>query len=513
MSDESQWAGLKNSELLSGLSQLVRRGNELTAELLGYLAEVGQRMLYAELGFPSLHAYCVRELRMSEGAAGRRVTAARVCSRFPHAFDLVARGELHLSALCAVGPQLNRQNADDLLTACAGKTRRQVEELLAARFPKPDVQQQVRRLPARELEPLSEARFGVHFTADAELKELLERARDLARYRLPSGDLAALITLALAAFVQAEEKRRFGTGARAHLVTKATPPGGVVRALATPPDGVMAAMGSVSGGVIASKSTPPGGVRAAQPSPPGGVRAANASPTGPVRATKSIPSGPVRATKPSPSGGVRAANASPAGPVRATKPSQSGPVRATKSTPSGPVRATKPSQSGPVTAANGTPPGGVRAAKASSQLTGLRSERSRHIALAARREVYARDRGQCTFISNEGTRCEARGWLEFDHVRPWASRGGSEAGNLRLRCRAHNLLHARQCFGAMHVAARMARAAGGSMKTRTQVQVPPLDPAVSPPGPAKRTARFGARWGGGKCVRLGFDKADARTAK
>ena len=36
------------------------------------------------------------------------------------------------------------------------------------------------RRRARELEPLSAERFGVHFTADAELRELIERARALA---------------------------------------------------------------------------------------------------------------------------------------------------------------------------------------------------------------------------------------------------------------------------------------------------------------------------------------------
>ncbi|HET7540027.1 MAG TPA: hypothetical protein VFK05_09145 [Polyangiaceae bacterium] len=48
---------------------------------------------------------------------------------------------------------------------------------------------------ARELEPLSAARFGVHFTADAELRELIERARALASHRIPNGDLATLMKL------------------------------------------------------------------------------------------------------------------------------------------------------------------------------------------------------------------------------------------------------------------------------------------------------------------------------
>jgi len=49
----------------------------------------------------------------------------------------------------------------------------------------------------------------VHFTADAELRDLIERARALASHRLPNGGLANLMKLMAASFVQQEEKRRF----------------------------------------------------------------------------------------------------------------------------------------------------------------------------------------------------------------------------------------------------------------------------------------------------------------
>ena len=62
--------------------------------------------------------------------------------------------------------------------------------------------------------PLSSDRFGVHFTADAELRDLIERARALARHRLTNGDLASLMKLMVASFVRHEERRRFGVGAR-----------------------------------------------------------------------------------------------------------------------------------------------------------------------------------------------------------------------------------------------------------------------------------------------------------
>src|SRR3954471_6398382 len=149
MSNQYRLVGLGNSELLAGLSALVRQSSVLTGRLLAHLVELEERKLHLELGFSSLFAYCVEALGMSEGAAGRRVTAARVCRRFPELFEHVARGELHLCALCALAPHLSSENSAELFAACQGRTRRQVEELLAARFPRPDVREQIRRLPAR----------------------------------------------------------------------------------------------------------------------------------------------------------------------------------------------------------------------------------------------------------------------------------------------------------------------------------------------------------------------------
>src|SRR6187551_3458699 len=391
MNNQYRLAGLGNSELLAGLSELARQSNALIAQLLAHLGELEERMLHLELGFSSLFAYCVDSLGMSEGSAGRRVTAARVCRRFSEVFERVARGELHLCALCALAPHLNSENAIELFEACRGKTRRQVEELLAARFPRADVREQIRRLPvraqvaaghtdanlplsrassaspsrlvprevpeiapnrllvppvpvvsdarrrARELEPLSAQRFGVHFTADAELRELIDRARALASHRLQNGDLAGLVKLMAACFVRQEEKRRLGVGARPRRAK---------------------------------------------------MEAESAHPTG-----------------------------------------------------------------------QSAPPGGV-------------GTRGRYVPVTVRRETHARDSGQCAFVSADGRRCTARAFLEFDHQKPFARQGASDVANIRLLCRAHNSLHARTCFGTLHVVAKIAaekRGLGTAIGARSQI--------------------------------------------
>jgi len=52
MSNRFRLVGVENTELLAGLSQLVRRGNELTAEVLAHLAELEERMLHLHLASP-----------------------------------------------------------------------------------------------------------------------------------------------------------------------------------------------------------------------------------------------------------------------------------------------------------------------------------------------------------------------------------------------------------------------------------------------------------------------------
>ena len=71
---------------------------------------------------------------------------------------------------------------------------------------------------------------------------------------------------------------------------------------------------------------------------------------------------------------------------------------------------------------------------------------SRHVPAAVKREVWARDGGQCAFVGAQG-RCSERGFLEFHHVMPFAAGGHACANNIQLRCRSHNVHEAEQYFG------------------------------------------------------------------
>jgi hypothetical protein len=65
-----------------------------------------------------------------------------------------------------------------------------------------------------------------------------------------------------------------------------------------------------------------------------------------------------------------------------------------------------------------------------------------------RRAVWERDRGQCTFVGDNGHRCTARRVLEFDHIEPVARGGRASVEGIRLRCRVHNQYEAERVYGA-----------------------------------------------------------------
>jgi hypothetical protein len=72
---------------------------------------------------------------------------------------------------------------------------------------------------------------------------------------------------------------------------------------------------------------------------------------------------------------------------------------------------------------------------------------TRHVPAAISREVYVRDGGQCTFVSEDGRRCEERCGLELEHIEGFARTGRHTVEGLTLHCRTHNQLAADRLYG------------------------------------------------------------------
>jgi hypothetical protein len=289
---------LSDEALLGELGRVSRAHKLVTAELVAHIAEVDARKLYLVKASPSMFAYCVERLGFSEDEACRRIDAARVGRKWPVILGRIAAGEISLTVLSKLKPFLNDENVLELVNEVAGKSVRETERILAARFPKPDTADSIRKLPGpksskpgpgsaeagavrdRErkkekddvseaheasgtvrgadvlgaatttsvasavegtnaadvtsvktgadvtrpaerrvdrgrVQPLSEERIQVKFTATRALEEKLELARDLMSHSNPRGDLATVIEAALDLLIAERLKKKLGETKRA----------------------------------------------------------------------------------------------------------------------------------------------------------------------------------------------------------------------------------------------------------------------------------------------------------
>jgi len=236
---------------------MLASGSHTEARIIAHLAAVEERRLHLEAGSSSLFDYCCQRLRLSESEAFHRITAARLARRFPAIFGLIEQRSVHLTAVCLLRDYLTPENHRELLEEASGKTKLQVQELLARRFPRPEVASTIRKLPpprapvpppapalalprsapspeagaaddsrreppppaqtasaaqlARKavVEPLSAARYRIQLNASAQLKEKLEHALELTSHANPSGDLAVMIERAVDLLVERVEEQRF----------------------------------------------------------------------------------------------------------------------------------------------------------------------------------------------------------------------------------------------------------------------------------------------------------------
>ena len=124
--------------LLHGLHTLVVHDRATTADMLAHIAEIDHRRLYAPAGYPSMRAYCIGELHLSEDSAAKRIQAARKAREFPVIFDALADGRLHLSGVTLLAPHLTAATVDELAAAATHQTKSEIELLLAERFPRND---------------------------------------------------------------------------------------------------------------------------------------------------------------------------------------------------------------------------------------------------------------------------------------------------------------------------------------------------------------------------------------
>lgn len=251
---------LTDEELEGRLKSLAGRERDATAQLVAHLAELDTRDLHLRAGYGSLFAYCRDALHLSEHEAYNRIEAARAARRFPLVLVLLASGAVNLTSVRLLAPHLTLENHRLVLDSARGKSRPEVEALVARLSPRPDAEASLRRLPAPRLPAtgaraplpdgpappavcataapgppgggvpvsvetvrisglprhppppvaaLSPDRYRLQVTIGGETLEKLRLARDLLRHANPSGDDAVLLDRALTALLVELTRTKF----------------------------------------------------------------------------------------------------------------------------------------------------------------------------------------------------------------------------------------------------------------------------------------------------------------
>ena len=270
---------ISHDTLLQDLRTLDERDRKATALLLSRVAEVQKRRLFLREGYPSMHAYCIHGLHWCEGTASRRIYGGRTARRFPILFDAIADGRLHLTGVLMLAKHMTSGNVAELVAAATHKSKAEIQQLIAERFPQPDLHEMLQALapqpiarggdqhspenagaavpttcppaagpgrqhspenaawltPRPQVTPLAPQRFGLQVTLDQETHDLLRRAQALTSHQVPAGEILPVLKGALRSYVEQLERQKYAATTRAGKVrpcsSKRTIPAAVKRAV------------------------------------------------------------------------------------------------------------------------------------------------------------------------------------------------------------------------------------------------------------------------------------------
>jgi hypothetical protein len=406
-------ANLSDDALLHDLHAIVGSHRRVTSDLIQHLGEVDARRLHVEKGFSSLFSYCVDLLHFSEDEACRRIEAARLARRFPGIYALLQTGAVSLTVLGLLKPHLTDANHRELLDGVSGRNVRQAKEWIAARFPEPDVpwtiRKQAARGPARVIAPV-----------------------------LAAASVSATVSACSTASVS---------------------PTALVSPASASPASVSPAWASSAWASSAWASS---------------ASASSASPTASAPPAECVPSHAEGIHRVAPPAAARA-RIDPLSQDRFL-------VKFTAS------RAMKENlELARDLMLHANPKGDLavvleravdllvaelqkkRQGRTSRPERKPRPAKDTEVTRAARREVVVRDGWRCSFVADDGRRCDARGFLEFDHETPKGRGGNSDAKNLSGSLPASQSLG---CGTRLRQGARLARDCSVAQQDRTDGRTP-----------------------------------------
>ena len=223
---------LTDAKLKASLAGAVTREREELIVVLVHIGEFDARDLARKFAYANLFEYCVRALRYSRSAAGRRIQAARAGLKFQLVLEMLARGELFLVAAAMLHEHLTQENHIELLASAKDKDAEQVAAIIASLAPGRRKRETVRivsapvsacpslpavphgenlvltaEAPAPAPPPSQEIR-RLSFDISADTYELVRRSKEVLRHRFPKGELDDILRLALSRLLDEEDRDR-----------------------------------------------------------------------------------------------------------------------------------------------------------------------------------------------------------------------------------------------------------------------------------------------------------------
>ena len=171
---------LRIHELFQRTKETVTRERQISLEVVLLIGLLETQNAAVNLGLGK-RENLARSLGLTENSYWKRAQAGRVLVSFPEFIGLVKKGLTHISHIAVLAPKITKDNAEIFVRELAGKTERQVRELVGS----------INKDGSRSnIEPLFDIRL--QFTK-AQL-EALNRAREVlsATGRVPSEEEAIL---------------------------------------------------------------------------------------------------------------------------------------------------------------------------------------------------------------------------------------------------------------------------------------------------------------------------------
>lgn len=233
-----------DDDLRKELAFLIERERRNLAAVLAAMGEYSYRRLYRDEGYYAMFEYCLRALKFDENSAYRHITAARVVRQYPEALPLIASGDLALTSILVLSPVLTGENRKQMFKEAKGKSRRELETMVAGLSPLPPRMDYVQRLPTptaswvpldaketstgaphegsapsevaiapgpREWQavmPVSLDRIRIGFDAAVGLMALIDRARQVLRHKHPEGRLEDVLREALEVLLERKDPQK-----------------------------------------------------------------------------------------------------------------------------------------------------------------------------------------------------------------------------------------------------------------------------------------------------------------